>query len=106
MGANIWQFEKDWPIPGQKSMLWYCGIDGALNSEPREARAAAGQNSFEYDPDDPCPTLGGNNCCGAPTIAGPKDQRLIEARSDVLSYTSAPLVSPSTIIDFHLQNNN
>lgn len=101
MGSNTWQFEKDWPIPGQVSMLWHCGINGALNSEPRAARAAAGQDSFEYDPDDPCPTLGGNNCCGAPTIAGPKDQRQIEARSDVLSYTSAPLVKLTTTIAVH-----
>ena len=80
------------------STLWHCGIDGMLTSEALGASAASGQDSFEYDPEDPCPTLGGNNCCGAPTIAGPKDQRPIEARSDVLSYTSIPLVMHKTTI--------
>ena len=50
-----------------------------------------------YNPYDPCPTLGGNNCCGSPTVAGPKDQRPLEERSDVLSYTSAPLDDPLAI---------
>jgi putative CocE/NonD family hydrolase len=34
------------------------------------------------------PSLGGNNCCGTPTPAGPMDQRPIEGRRDVLLYTS------------------
>ena len=34
------------------------------------------------------PSLGGNNCCGTPTPAGPVDQRPIEQRRDVLVYTS------------------
>ena len=45
----------------------------------------------------PVPTLGGNNCCGTPTLAGPKDQRPIESRSDVLVYTSEALTSPLAI---------
>jgi len=32
--------------------------------------------------------VGGNNCCGTPTSAGPQDQRPIESRRDVLLYTS------------------
>ena len=34
------------------------------------------------------PSVGGNNCCGTPTSAGPQDQRPIEGRADVLVYTS------------------
>ena len=37
------------------------------------------------------PTLGGNNCCGTPTLAGPKDQRPLASRRDILVYTSEPL---------------
>ena len=33
-------------------------------------------------------SLGGNNCCGVPTRAGPVDQQSIEQRHDVLVYTS------------------
>jgi putative CocE/NonD family hydrolase len=43
---------------------------------------------FRYDPDDPVPSVGGNNCCGTPTSSGPQDQRQIEGRRDVLLYTS------------------
>ena len=41
--------------------------------------------------------VGGNNCCGTPTLAGPKDQRPIESRDDVLVYTSEALQSPVAI---------
>ena len=43
---------------------------------------------FRYDPNDPVPSVGGNNCCGTPTAAGPRDQRKIEGRQDVLIYSS------------------
>jgi hypothetical protein len=35
--------------------------------------------------------VGGNNCCGTPTAAGPQDQRPIEGRRDVLVYTTDAL---------------
>jgi uncharacterized protein len=46
---------------------------------------------FRYDPNDPVPSVGGNNCCGTPAAAGPRDQRTIEGRQDVLIYTSGVL---------------
>ena len=51
---------------------------------------------YIYDPDDPVPTLGGNHSICWPdaydTIQpGPFDQRSIEAREDVLTYTTPPL---------------
>jgi uncharacterized protein len=45
----------------------------------------------------PVLTLGGNNCCGTPTAAGPYDQRPLEQRSDVLAYTSEVLSEPVAI---------
>jgi len=42
-------------------------------------------------------TLGGNNCCGTPTLAGPYDQRPIERRSDVLVYSTGILREPVAI---------
>ncbi|MGH9373178.1 MAG: CocE/NonD family hydrolase, partial [Vicinamibacterales bacterium] len=53
-----------------------------------EPTGASTPDRFRYDPDDPVPSLGGNNCCGTPTPAGPQDQRPIESRRDVLIYTS------------------
>jgi putative CocE/NonD family hydrolase len=51
--------------------------------------------AYSYDPADPVPTLGGNHSVGPynpglyeHALPGPYDQRPIEARSDVLVYTS------------------
>ena len=45
-------------------------------------------DKYAYDPDMPVPSVGGNNCCGTPTPSGPRDQKEVESRHDVLVYTS------------------
>jgi putative CocE/NonD family hydrolase len=63
--------------------------DGALGSAPP---AADLPDSFTYDPMDPVPSHGGNVCCtGNAIVGGAFDQRRMEARPDILVYTSAPL---------------
>ena len=48
-------------------------------------------DSFTYDPMNPVPSYGGNVCCtGNAITAGSFDQRKMEARADVLVYTSEP----------------
>jgi uncharacterized protein len=55
-----------------------------------EAKDAA--DKFVYDPMNPVPTHGGGFCCmGAEYKAGAIDQREIEARNDVLVYSTGPL---------------
>jgi hypothetical protein len=94
MGANKWRKEKDWPIPGTEYKPVYLAANRGLSlTKP----AGAGSLSYVSDPMNPVPTLGGNNCCGTPTVAGPVDQRRIEARADVLSYTSEAMTAPMTI---------
>src|SRR3546814_14603582 len=47
---------------------------------------------FRYDPLNPVPTVGGGDCCnGGIVVPGAFDQRSVEARDDVLVYTSEPL---------------
>src|SRR5690606_33472351 len=46
-------------------------------------------DTFVYDPENPVPTMGGNNLFG--TKIGPYDQREVEQREDVLVYTTEPL---------------
>ncbi|HZS10182.1 MAG TPA: CocE/NonD family hydrolase [Blastocatellia bacterium] len=97
MGANQWQHEADWPIPGTKFTPWYIASGGEANSAAGNGQLVAGpptgaaSDQYSYDPNNPVPTVGGNNCCGTPTLAGPKDQRVIENRKDILVYTSQPL---------------
>jgi len=102
MGVNKWQHVQEWPLPGTKFTPHY--LDGAnANSVQGSGTlvptppAREGADQYSYDPNNPVPTLGGNNCCGTPTQAGPKDQRPIESRQDVLVYTSEVLRAPVAI---------
>lgn len=103
MGINRWRGEDDYPIPGTEYRNLYLSSESGANSVRGDGRLAfdrpsrSGTDHYRYDPDNPVPTLGGNNCCGAPTIAGPRDQRPIERREDVLVYTSDFLTEPVTI---------
>jgi hypothetical protein len=103
MGANTWRDAQDWPVPGTRYVPYYLSSGGRANSLRGNGRlgtampSGAPSDSYTYDPNLPVPTLGGNNCCGTPTIAGPKDQRPVESREDVLVYTSEVLTQPLTI---------
>ena len=55
---------------------------------------AGGSDAFTYDPMNPVPTHGGNFCCLGGEPEGPFDQREVEARSDVLVYSTDPLRAP------------
>ena len=49
-------------------------------------------DTFTYDPMNPVPSYGGNVCCTGNAIAGGAfDQRKMEARADILVYTTEPL---------------
>jgi uncharacterized protein len=103
MGANRWVKAEDWPIPGTAFTPFYLSSGGRANSARGDGRLQAEKASgspsdeFLYDPNQPVPTVGGNNCCGTPTLAGPRDQRSIEARHDVLVYTGEILKQPVSI---------
>jgi putative CocE/NonD family hydrolase len=99
MGANEWRTAPTWPLPGTHPVRLYLGSgDGTANSSSgsgylglkRPGRDAP--DTYEYDPRNPVATNGGNGCC--PVVSapiGPYDQRRVEARNDVLVYTTEPL---------------
>ncbi|MEX2564996.1 MAG: CocE/NonD family hydrolase [Cyclobacteriaceae bacterium] len=103
MGENKWRSENDWPIPETNYKALYLQAETSANSLRGggkltfEKPAKEGMDTYVYDPNNPVPTYGGNNCCGTPTITGPKDQRILERRNDVLVYTSDFLSEPLTI---------
>jgi len=103
MGANRWVQHEDWPVPGAKMTPFYLSSGGKANSArgdgllSADVRTGTASDDFVYDPRNPVPTVGGNDCCGAPVPAGPVDQRPVEARSDVLVYTSEVLREPLAI---------
>lgn len=83
--GNVWKSSDVWPIPS-KETLFYLTDGKKLNKEiPTFAK---GEASYKYDPNHPIPTIGGNNLF---LESGPKDQRVIEGRDDVLTFTLDPL---------------
>ncbi|MBI3696337.1 MAG: CocE/NonD family hydrolase, partial [Acidobacteria bacterium] len=95
MGRNEWRLENEYPLARAQYQKLYFHSGGKANSSHGDGRlawdppaAGAQPDRYTYDPDNPVPSLGGNNCCGTPTPAGPRDQRPIEARPDILVYTS------------------
>jgi len=97
MGENRWQQLSDWPPPNLRQVRYFLHSqkganslrgDGMLSTIPPGGERA---DTYVYDPDDPVPSLGGNNL----TIdIGVQDQRSVEERTDVLVYTSDPLEHP------------
>ena len=95
MGRNAWVYEREYPLARTNYRPLYFASGGRANGDRGDGRlawdkpaVASSSDRFRYDPDDPVPSLGGNNCCGTPTSAGPQDQRPIEGRRDVLIYTT------------------
>ncbi len=88
MGADVWRDEQEWPLARALDTPWYLRAEGGLSLEPPGAEAP---DRYDYDPLHPVPTRGGAVLMTQEYPAGPFDQRAIEARPDVLVYTSTPL---------------
>jgi putative CocE/NonD family hydrolase len=85
MGANEWRDLPEWPPAHTRPQRWHLHPSRILSPEtPPESEP----DRYRYDPADPTPGLGGATMSAN---AGPKDQRVLEARPDVLVYTSAVL---------------
>ncbi len=98
MGLNKWQTSDSWPPKGAESMTFYLSSGGHANTLQgdgvlsKSAPSKDTPDAFEYDPMKPVPSHGGNVCCQANALSGGSlDQREMEARPDVLVYTSEPL---------------
>jgi uncharacterized protein len=94
MGENRWREEDDWPLARARVTKRFLHGGGALTTEPP---ADEPPDEFEYDPADPAPTIGGQTSLPARMMrmnSGPLDQSRLEARSDVLVYTSDALEEP------------
>jgi len=102
MGSNRWREAHQWPPENARARSWYLDSNGSANTlagdgvlaetPPPHFRQRAGRDTFVYDPRDPPPTRGGAVCCNPDVFPwGPKDQRPVEQRRDVLVFSSRPL---------------
>jgi hypothetical protein len=98
IGANQWRDEEDWPLARAHNTKYFLHSTGKANSMHGNgsfSTATPGKESpdqYAYDPANPAPTVGGPLCCESQRWPpGPRDQRSVEARDDVLVYSTPPM---------------
>lgn len=101
--GGAWIEAADWPLPETRFEPYHLHGDGSLLRSPPAADAAP--LTYDFDPSDPVPTIGGSLTSGQPVFEGGGfDQREgdrffgarnfglpLSARGDVLSFETAPL---------------
>src|SRR5690242_18794041 len=84
-----WRDLPTWPPPGTSPRhLWLSGDRSLSEAGPDRSEAAAGGDHYRYDPADPTPSVGGPVLLSREPVV---DNRQLEARADVLTYTTEPL---------------
>jgi len=99
MGANEWRDEDEWPLRRAKAVSYFLASSKGANSLRGDGILQTGaggsgrdSDQFVYDPANPVPTTGGPLCCDATHLPpGPRDQRAVESREDVLVYSTPVL---------------
>jgi uncharacterized protein len=91
-GQKRWRELPDWPPPGAREFRLYLQPDGRLAPEPPDLSSP---DRFHYDPADPTPSVGGPSLLERNAVV---DNRLLEARHDVLTYTTPMLRDPLLVM--------
>ncbi len=106
MGDNVWRDEQEFPLARTAYTKYYlhsgkgantAGGDGVISMVAPKAEKP---DTFDYDPANPVPTIGGRLCCGTGLPPGPFDQRSNEGRTDVLVYSTPPLEADLEVTGF------
>jgi putative CocE/NonD family hydrolase len=94
MGEETWRDFPSWPPPGYAPQRFHLQPGGTLAADPAGESAPDG---YRYDPADPTPAVGGVRLALG-VKAGRVDNTGLEARPDVLTYTSAVLGTAVEVI--------
>jgi putative CocE/NonD family hydrolase len=103
LGANVWRTSDVWPPATMRLEPWYLHSGGHANAASgdgllsREPPANESTDAYVYDPTNPAPTIGGATLMHPSFRAGALDQQPVEARDDVLVFTSAPVELPLSL---------
>ena len=105
-----WIDAPAWPLPDVRMRAFHLHADGTLREGPPDATDAS--ITYDFDPRDPVPTIGGALTSGEPIFeGGAHDQREdarfygctrpgmpLSARRDVLAFETEPLAKDVTVI--------
>jgi putative CocE/NonD family hydrolase len=83
-----------WPGPGVEDRAYHL-LAGELWRDRQATDRGRTATSFTYDPADPTPAVGG--ALLEPMGSGPRDNRGLESRPDVVTFDSPPLAEPLVI---------
>ena len=107
MGSNEWQAADAWPPANAEMTTFYLNSGGEANSLYGDGQLTSTKpttdnpDGFFYDPMNPVKSYGGNVCCTGNAInGGAFDQRPMEARHDILVYTTEPLTEGIEVSGF------
>jgi len=85
MGRNKWKSLPDWPPAGYRPQHWFLQPGRGLDTRPA---GTSEPDRYRYDPANPTPSVGGSSLS---QNSGARDNRGVEARPDILVYTSSAL---------------
>ncbi|MEV6544088.1 CocE/NonD family hydrolase [Streptomyces sp. NPDC051665] len=94
MGEETWRDLPSWPPPGYTQQRFHLHPGGTLSTDPADESAPDG---YRYDPADPTPAVGGVRLALG-VRGGRVDNTGLEARPDVLTYTTAVLDTDVEVI--------
>jgi putative CocE/NonD family hydrolase len=100
MGVDKWRTEDDWPLPDTQYRPYYLHSGGQANTLHGDGRLSIEPPGDEppdvylYNPLRPVPTVGGQVILPGGNAMGPRDQREVELRDDVLVYSTPVLDRP------------
>lgn len=100
MGIDKWRTEADWPLPDTQYRPYYLHSGGAANTLHGDGRLSTEPPNDEpsdvylYNSLRPVPTVGGQVILPGGNAMGPRDQRVVELRDDVLVYSTPVLDQP------------
>ena len=93
-GSGQWLESDDWPPPADTA-TWYLQPNGGLS---RQAPTSSEPDRYRYDPANPTPSTNAGGAMRGNHPGLPKDNRALEARPDVLVYSSDPLPVDMNIV--------
>ncbi|MGB8000947.1 MAG: CocE/NonD family hydrolase [Anaerobacillus sp.] len=98
MGINEWRAEEEWPLKNTQYVPYY--LQSSSSSSINNGKLSPkkwgnpGSETYTFDPEHPVPTQGGGTLFYQGMNMGPKDQRRLSDRDDVLVYETETVKTP------------